>query len=320
MSSQVKIMTDDDRFAEASAWHYRLQADDASREDEAAFDAWLSGDEANAKAWTEAQALLMALQGPARRARLKSTSRRPQRAWRWATAAAVLLASGLLWTTPWPDRMRADHYTSVGETRRFELADGSQVELDTDAAISVQLAAGERRVKLLRGGAWFDVTHDASRPFVVESNNTRVRVLGTQFGVAQQDGVIRIRLSRGRIAASIGDSGVPVILSPGQEVDVTADQLSTTQPFYPAVAFAWRQRQLVFRQQPLSEVVAELDRYWPGKLLLTDNALGRRKVSGVFEIDKPEAVLRALHLTMGVRVERYTPYLTLLRAPMPSKG
>ncbi|MOA51407.1 fec operon regulator FecR [compost metagenome] len=79
------------------------------------------------------------------------------------------------------------------------------------------------------------------------------------------------------------------------------------------MAFAWRQRQLVFRQQGLGEVVAELNRYWPGHVYITDQALARKSVSCVFEIDKPEAVMRALQLTLGLRVERYTPYLTVLR-------
>ncbi|MCY1500152.1 Protein FecR [compost metagenome] len=316
MTLQTTPMTDDDRFAQASAWHFRLQAEDASAEDRAAFAAWLAANAANAQAWDEAQALLSALQAPARAVRMERVPCR--RALPWAAAALLVLALGLAWQSPWPDRLRADHYTAVGETRSVELADGSRIELDTDAALSVELAPHERRVRLLRGEAWFEVAHDPARPFVVDGGEARVRVLGTQFGVARRDGHTRVRLAQGRIRAGTG-SDESVVLLPGQEIDAESGHLSAARAFDPKVAFAWRQRQLVFQQRPLGEVVAELDRYWPGRLLLSDAALERKVVSGVFDIDKPEAVLRALQLTFGLRVERYTPYLTLLR-PAESAG
>ncbi|HCN44784.1 MAG TPA: hypothetical protein DIT18_03260 [Pseudomonas sp.] len=70
---------------------------------------------------------------------------------------------------------------------------------------------------------------------------------------------------------------------------------------------------MVFRQQPLADVVDELNRYWPGQTLVLGEALRQRKVSGVFEIDKPDAVLKALKHTLGLSAEQYTPYLRVLR-------
>lgn len=309
MTLQTTPMTDDDRFAQASAWHFRLQAEDASAEDRAAFAAWLAANAANAQAWDEAQALLSALQAPARAVRMERVPRR--RALPWATAALLVLALGWAWQSPWPDRLRADHYTAVGETRSVELADGSRIELDTDAALSVELVPHERRVRLLRGEVWFDVAHDADRPFVVESDRARVRVLGTRFSVAQQHGHTRVRLAQGRVEAAV-DGGERVTLAPGQSVEVVGGQLAAVEPFDPTVAFAWRQRQLVFRQQPLGEVVEQLNRYRRGLLVVRSEELERKVVSGVFEIDKPDAALRALRLTLGLRVEQYTPYLTLI--------
>lgn len=303
-------MTDDELFAQASAWHFRLQAEDVSEQERRDFATWLAQGDAQLRAWDEAQGLLAALK-PAACSMPRTTSKR-RRAWPWAAAAAVLLTLGLVWQTPWPDRLRADHYTGVGETRVIQLADGSRIQLNTDAALSIDLSGNERQVRLLRGEAWFEVSHDAARPFVVEGGQARVRVLGTRFSVSRRDASTRVYLAEGRVEAE-AQGGAKVVLAPGEVVDAAQGRLSAVQAFDPAVAFAWRQRQLVFRQQPLGEVVAELNRYWPGHVLITDGALERKTVSGVFEIDKPEAVLRALHLTLGLDVQRYTPYLTLLR-------
>ncbi|MCY1452128.1 hypothetical protein D9M71_690310 [compost metagenome] len=104
-----------------------------------------------------------------------------------------------------------------------------------------------------------------------------------------------------------------MLLDPGRGVEYSGLQLGSEHGFDVAAEFAWRQRQLVFRQQPLAEVVEALNRYWPGQTLVLGDTLRQRKVSGVFEIDKPDAVLKALTHTLGLRAEQYTPYLRVLR-------
>lgn len=307
-------MTDDELFAQASAWHFRLQAEDASEQDRRDFAAWLAGGVEQAQAWDEVQALLGVLQRPAQAAHAAETWPTPRRAWRgWTCAAALLLGLGLTLTqSPWVDRLRADQATAVGESRVLDLADGSQVQLNTDSAVQIELGDSERRVRLLRGEAWFEVSRDAGRPFFVETGDGWVKVVGTRFSVTRRGDETRVRLESGQVEVVAG-GGKPVLLMPGQSVAFSSVGLQAVRAFDPQQAFAWRNRQLVFRQQPLGEVVEELNRYWPGHLFLVGAELERKKVSGVFEIDRPEAVFRALQLTLGLRAEHYTPYLTLLR-------
>ncbi|UVK82867.1 FecR family protein [Pseudomonas sichuanensis] len=304
-------------FAEATAWYYRLQADDVTAAERQAFADWhLQGPE-QAQAWAEVIALLGALQAPARRVREQQREpwrTAPRRAWpKVASAAAAVLTLGLLLSqTPWLDRWRADYATATGESRSVQLADGSRIQLNTDSALQVELAHGERRVHLLRGEAWFEVARDPDRPFVVRAGDGWVKVVGTQFSVALEGEQTRVQLAQGKVQVRAGESP-GVFLAPGQAVEYAANGPGAIHPFEPGRAFAWRQRQLVFSQQPLAEVVAELNRYWPGQTLVLGDALRQRKVSGVFEIDKPQAVLRALTHTLGVHAEQYTPYLRILR-------
>lgn len=304
---------DDELFAEASGWYYRLQAEDLDDTEREAFAAWLARGPAQLKAWNEMLDLLGALREPAQRIRQTQRAR-----WRkppvrvWANAAAVLLMLGVLAASPWPDRWRADYATATGESRAIALADGSQLQLNTDTAVQVEMREGERRVRLLRGEAWFDVSHDASRPFLIRSGDGWVKVVGTRFSVAQQGGQTRVRVAQGKVQVS-ADNRQSVLLEPGRGVEYRGTQLGAEHGFDVAAEFAWRQRQLVFRQQPLAEVVDALNRYWPGQTLVLGDALRQRKVSGVFEIDKPDAVLKALTHTLGLRAEQYTPYLRVLR-------
>ncbi len=308
--------TADALFEEASGWYFRLQAEDVSAAEMDAFAAWLGQGQAQDEAWQEVQAMLGGLREPARQVRRAEQAawRKPALRWRrWACAAAVLLAVGLtVQNTPWLDRLRADYATGTGESRTIELADGSHVQLNTDSAVQIRMSAGERQVRLLRGEGFFEVTKDPARPFVVQSGEGWVKVVGTQFSVARRDAQTRVQVAQGKVQVSAG-SGAPVYLEPGRAVEYQGRQLAEAHGFDPASGFAWRQRQLVFRQQPLSEVVSELNRYWPGKTLVLGDALRNRVVSGVFEIDKPDAVIKALEYTLNLRAVHYTPYLLVLR-------
>lgn len=304
----------DDLFEEASAWYYRLQADDVSSRDREDFAAWLERGPQQAQAWDEVLALLGALRAPARQLREAERAR-----WRrptprlWASAAALLLAVGALTLhSPWPDRWRADYATATGESRSLSLADGSQVQLNTDTAVQIDLGLDERRVQLLRGEAWFEVSADPARPFVIRSGEGWVKVVGTRFSVARQGEQTRVRVAQGKVQVSAGGEQT-VLLEPGRGVEYQDARLAAVHEIDAAAEFAWRQRQLVFRQQPLAEVVEELNRYWPGQTLVLGDTLRQRKVSGVFEIDKPDAVLKALKHTLGLNAEQYTPWLRVLR-------
>lgn len=304
----------DDLFEEASAWYYRLQAEDVSPQERNDFATWLARGPEQAQAWDEVLALLGALRQPARQWREAERARwRKPRLRAWASAAAVLLAVGALTlSSPWPDRWRADYATATGEARELSLADGSRIQLNTDSAIQVELAQGERRVNLLRGEAWFEVSADPARPFVIRSGEGWVKVVGTRFSVSRQDGQTRVRVAQGKVQVSAGGEQA-VLLEPGRGVEYQGGQLAAVHEIDGASEFAWRQRQLVFRQQPLAEVVDELNRYWPGQTLVLGDALRQRKVSGVFEIDKPDAVLKALRHTLGLDAQQYTPWLRVLR-------
>ncbi|MCB8883595.1 FecR family protein [Acidisoma cellulosilytica] len=322
---------DDRLFAEANGWFHRLRADDVTDADRAAFDLWLSQGPAQRSAWDEVQALVSAVRVPAGAVRdaltLHAYSQMSGRQTaglgraRWgrriglALAAAVALVAIVGGVTEAPvfyDRLTADYATGIGDRRTVTLADGSQIELNTDTALRVNLRDGHRSLTLLRGEAWFDVMHDSAHPFTVTAAGGQTRDIGTRFSVAMRGGVTAVEVDAGLVAVTDAGARDKAQVAADQAVDYSAAGISGVYAIDPTVAFAWRQGQIVFRQQPLSKVVAELNRYRVGRIVILDSRAANRVVSGTFEIDQPAAILDALQKTLGIRVTAITPYLVLL--------
>ncbi|QCO15557.1 FecR family protein [Azospirillum brasilense] len=332
---------DEDRlFSEANAWHFRLQSDDVRPAERAAFAEWLARSPAHSHAWAGLQTLLHDLKEPARAAYAESRiapPRRPAKATAIAPAAApviagvrrlavaltiLLVVGGLgVWRGPTLyQNAVADQVTSTGQRRTLTLPDGSTVDMNGDTALAFDYRHGERRVRILRGEAWFHVTRDPDHPFVVDGGAGAARVLGTQFSVRRETDRTTVTVGEGLVevvAHRNADGNAPwpdsVRLHPGESAEADADGLTGPRTVDPAVAFAWRQGQIVFRQQPLASVIAALNRQWPGRVILLNDEAAERVVSGVFALDRPDAVIDALERGLGVRATRITPYLTLLR-------
>ncbi|MBL8772733.1 MAG: FecR domain-containing protein [Phenylobacterium sp.] len=218
--------------------------------------------------------------------------------------ASILVAAGAVFA--WRN-YEPTYSTQVGGQRLEVLADGSRVRLNTDTRVRVDFRDGERRVVLDRGQAFFDVAHDASRPFVVVADGVRVRALGTRFDVRNDGAVVRVTLVQGRVEVRGGD-GERTELTPGQAV--IADRRGVSRPSVAntsAVA-SWTTGRLTFSGVPLREAVAEVNRYSDRKVVLeAPEAVAGELVSGQFvagDVDNFVAGARSLY---GLRVTSETP-------------
>ncbi len=199
----------------------------------------------------------------------------------------------------------AEYRTEPGERKTVRLSDGSSVELNTRTRMVVRIAAtGQRSVKLLDGEAMFEVTHDASRPFVIQAGTGRITVTGTRFDVRR--GALRTEVaveSGSVIVQGLGD-GQSSRLSAG--LGTTVDSRGAVAPGSPvdlAATLAWRAGKLVFNDAPLAQVVAEVSRYRRQPVRVADGAAGALRVSSVFRSDDTDGLLAALPqmLPVGVR-------------------
>lgn len=238
--------------------------------------------------------------------------RKPARAF-WAAGMAACLAllmfSGVL-QRPW-SALYADHVTDPGERREVRLQDGSLLWMNGDTVLSVDYSNDRRGITLHQGEALFEVAKDSSRPFIVHAAQGDVQAIGTRFDVDQRGDQVTVQVSEGIVQVSSGGESMRLPagqssayrqgLAPQAVGEVDVHNVAT-----------WQRGKLIFNARPLGDVLAELDRYVPGLLYLTDETLAARRISGIFEVDDPQAALDALEQTQPLRITRL-PLLTLVR-------
>jgi transmembrane sensor len=323
----------DDIENQAAHWVIRRQEGPLAASDQAAFDAWLAQSPehrralvAAERAWAELgdlRAAPGALRADLTRTVLRAVPRQaptPRRAWlgrRVASAvlaASLLLAIGIWWLGDPLTYLQADHRTGPGEIRTVMLQDGSAVALNAGSAIAIRFSAQERRVELLAGEALFTAAPmrgAEGRPFVVAAAGGTARALGTKFLIERNDGGVAVTVLEHRVEVATG-AGTR-ILAPGQRLRYTAAGAFGVIASVNADRFAaWSRFQLTFDQAPLSQIVAELNRYRRGAIVIANADLAERRVSGVFRLDDLDGALALIAQELSARTVSMPPFVTIL--------
>lgn len=220
--------------------------------------------------------------------------------------AAVLVVAGLGTGAAWYAIQPKEtvYSTPVGVHETITLADGSQIELNTDSAVRTNANDGHRLVLLDRGEAFFKVTHDSAHPFVVLAEGHRITDLGTKFSVREKPGRIEVSVLEG--SARLDSASMQsATLKPGDIALATARSLVVTKRPEREIAnaLAWRRGMLVFSQTPLTDVASELNRYNSRKLVIADGSAAKAKIGGTFPTNGIEEVAAAARILFGLQVE-----------------
>jgi transmembrane sensor len=208
--------------------------------------------------------------------------------------------------------------TEVGGQRLALLEDGSRVRLNTDSKVQVHFTRTERRVKLLRGEAFFEVAHNAARPFTVDTGEAHVRALGTKFDVRRDGDATQVTLLEGRV--QIGQAGRPstATLVPNQALTVTATGITAPRPSNAVEASSWTSGRLTFRGVPLKAAVQEINRYSAKKVVLAvSGAVGDEPVSGQFETGDTRAFVQAVATVFNLHASDAGGDIRLAPSPPP---
>ena len=250
------------------------------------------------------------------------SGRRRRSRLRWVANSAAVLLLAVFAVDRGPElvlQMSADYAAGVGEVRKVTLPDGSKVDLDSGSAISLAYSDSERRVKLLAGDAVFDaapVSEREARPFVVEYAGASTRALGTRFVVGGEGQGGWVGMLEHSTRVSLGEpplkGAAEQVLNEGQSLRYDHAQGIRLWPDQdPQRASAWQRGLLLFEREPLADVVAQINRYRGGHVLIGDSALARREVSGMFRLDNLDQSL--VMLTEELKAKRMDlPGLTLI--------
>ncbi|WP_240791782.1 MULTISPECIES: FecR family protein [Pseudomonas] len=273
---------------DALDWQVTLHSGNASVADQARYRRWCQLSPQHAEAAREAEALWQDIGHTASAASTPPPLRR-----RWARLAGIAASLMLLMAGygGWQQApfWRSDYHTGVGERQRITLADGSRVTLNSASALSVAFTGAERKVLLRAGEALFEMADDP-RPFVVEAGAAPVTAEGAVFSVRREAGGNQVVLAQGRAEVD------------GQTLQPAPDARTRT---------AWQRGKLIFNGKPLGQVLAELERYQRGRIVIPDHQLAALEVSGVFDLDDPQALLRTLEQRYHLNVT-YLPFLAVV--------
>ncbi len=286
------------------------------------FDAWLAASPAHAVAYLRLEDVW------SRAERLKALTRSERRPMaflgRWVSStkiAAALALVGLVGAGGYLSMHQPKeriYTTDVGQRENLLLADGSQIELNTDTVLRISRGAGPKTVTLEKGEAYFNIRHDASRLFIVKVGDSRVIDLGTKFLVRRNPDHVRVALFEGSAKLETSDAGAPArsaVLMPG-DVAVTSDgAMSVTKK--PADILkddlAWQHGEVTFHFTSLAEAAAEFNRYNQKKIIVRDAAIAKLEIGGSFGMHDVTQFGRLAHHLLGVQVDDKGDQIVLTR-------
>jgi transmembrane sensor len=241
----------------------------------------------------------------------------------WLAAAAVLVAAvaGAVWLNKGSETQVLA--TAVGQHRNVVLADGTIVSLNTNTIVETNLGRHSREIYLRKGEAHFGVAPDRSRPFLVHAGDAIVRAIGTEFEVrVRADQHVDVLVTEGRVevrpdAPVPGPQALDVRHEPTAVVTVRAvsagEELSTATTNYAVTPvsqeqlsseLAWREGAVVFDSEPLSEAIAEIQRYTDARIVISDPDIATLPVGGRFKTDDLQGFLDGLEAALPVTIRR----------------
>jgi transmembrane sensor len=324
MDQVFNLAPAEDVEAAASDWLARRVSDGWSEADEAALAQWFAQSPAHRIAFLRLEAAwnytsrLGALRHPARRRAVGNAApARSRLMLRVAAAIVMVVAAGIGATAYFSTPREKVYTTAVGGHEMLKLADGSQIELNTDTVLRLTYDAHVRKAVLDRGEAYFQIAHDASRPFSVQAGNRRVTDLGTKFLIRRGSGGLEVAVTEGLVrleATGAGAHAKPALLSRGDVVVVAAHSMVRTRK--PAQKLAdelgWRRGVLVFGNATIADAVAQFNRYNTKKLAVAPSA-AHIAIGGTFPANNIEAFTELAQDVLGLRIEDHGDEILITR-------
>ncbi|QCP80700.1 FecR family protein [Alcaligenes faecalis] len=308
MSLSHSLPIPDDPHDAAAFWFARVRGGLMQEGDQTLLKQWREQDPRHAQAYQDMEAMWLIAQATpdaAFKARLAQNTR--PRAPQWGrrafiaglgSACAAIAGVAVLGPQRW---LESEQYTQRYVSRKGErleqtLPDGSLISLNTDSVVHVSFYQSERRVVLEKGEAFFQVRSEPDRPFNVDAGQAVIRVTGTRFNVRRETDTVDVAVDSGSVRVESGPwwNSTNYNLVGEQGVRLGGGQQASVQSRNMVQALAWRQGRAIFDAEPLEHIVAELNRYKEPGIVLHSPSLRGLRVTGVFDVNDPQAFLGVL--------------------------
>lgn len=297
----------------ALEWLVRLHSGEETEQDWQAYEVWRVATPAQTTAANAAEALWESI---------GAAIKRPK--WSVVKTAATklllvfVLMSGVLAVGTHqniitsPASLLADYRTTTGRAETVLLADGSQLQMDSATSVDVEFSDNKRQIILYAGQIHVDVASDKSRPFEVHAANVVIRALGTGFNVKRDAGNVGVTVTEHSVQISHDKTSFQ--LSSGEHISYNSHTgFSTLAVGDLRTLTAWRRGHLIFDNRPLYVVMEEMQRYSDSKIFFLDDNLKQLSVTGIFDTEDAEGLLKAVEHTLPIRVRQF-PWVVVLDA------
>ncbi|WLH03358.1 FecR domain-containing protein [Pseudomonas beijingensis] len=309
---------------QAIQWLVRLRFNQADEQTQRTFEHWLQQRPEHVLAWQRVETLGDEFAGvPAQLARqtLNGTNHGMPRRESLKLLGILATVSAAAWLgrdyTPVP-AMLAQQRSSTGEQRRFQLDDGSLIQLNSDSAVDSDFDAQRRLIILRRGEIIVNVGPDQhsprARPFWVQSRDGLMRAQSSRFLARELDDGTLVAAQEGSVTVFPGSGQTPASRSvqAGNHLLFTS---SGARMFRDngLDLWSWGDGVISARNMRLNDFIAELSRYRPGVLRCAEEVANRR-VSGTFQLADNEQVLALIAQSLHLHIDYRTRYWVTVTA------
>lgn len=194
--------------------------------------------------------------------------------------------------------------TKHGECKKIQLKDGTIVILNATSKIIIPSNFNnESRFITLEGEAFFDVAPNTEKPFVIQSGDAKIKVLGTSFNVKayKTDELMAVTVSTGKVNVDFDNENMQLNLTPNEHLVVNKttgdfEKKTLTENNYTK----WQDGTLYFEKETLQEVIKELNRKYNRQIILQEG-LEKYIISGMHDNKSLEAVVEAICYTSKLK-------------------
>lgn len=289
----------------AADWIWRLDREGRTPELEAELASWRAQDSRHEGALLRAEAVWLTLDQtlrvtPLRPARSRSAPLLKRRGVLLGAGSSLAAGFAALYFG-----LGTRYDTTLGEIRRVPLKDGSTAAINTASAVDIAFTPKVRRVKLLRGEAWFQVAKNAEVPFVVEAGRARVQAVGTAFAVRALGQGAEVLVSEGVVEAWVEgarDKAIRIAAGGRAVIADNAVQAVASGPSEVDRALAWRDGKIDLAGETLAAAVTEFNRYNSRRIVVSDPELAEQRLYGVFRTDDPVGFSRSVAASLRASV------------------
>lgn len=235
----------------------------------------------------------------------------------WAVAAAVtlLIAVSLFKLNGILKPDLVEIYAGTGMHKEVWLSDSTKVVLNAGSTLKYpEHFNGSQREVSLTGEAFFEVTHNAEKPFIVLLDGVQTKVLGTTFNVQAyaDEPSVEVTLITGKVLVSKTGNKDSVILTPSmQGIFDKKEQHLVSKTVSTGNILAWKNNLFSFENEPLPDVLRSLSRYYHVSFNYKEIDIQNVQISGEFKNDDLQNILQGLTFLTGLHFEHKNEQVTI---------